>query len=176
MGRVRCVDTQSGSMPLCVFITLHDSTLAWTYNQCPRECMDARCQVPADWLQPPRTVRCVWVIVIHPFMEERARLLPSHYYCVTVNESVTHQTVLDQVSPHTGAISASHQHVVDKKIGPWNLTGELSCCALVVAADIRHHVVKMQNVIAFLRVPQSCVKSNPRWGVVRGRTNWPSAS
>lgn len=73
---------------------------------------------------------------------------------------MSYLVVFTQVSPHTGAVSAAHQHVVNKEVNSRYGAGEFPSRRVVVVSNICDYVVEFQNLISLVLLLQSCIKRN----------------
>lgn len=89
----------------------------------------------------------------------------------TWRSELTHLFVFAEVCPHTGPIPSSHQHMVDEEVGARNAADELARDAVVVVSQIGDHVVKLEDLIAFMGVLKPCVKGHPGHCAVGGRAD-----
>lgn len=72
---------------------------------------------------------------------------------------MAHLVVLTKISPHTGAIPASHQHMVNEEVDARYRAGEFPRHRVVVVAKVGDYVVKFQNFVALVLFFQSGVES-----------------
>ncbi|TNN56788.1 hypothetical protein EYF80_032966 [Liparis tanakae] len=74
----------------------------------------------------------------------------------------------EKVCPHAGAISSSHQHVVDEEVSARYAADELARYAIVVVAQVGDHVVKLEDLVALVGVLKPRVEGHPRDRAVGG--------
>ena len=66
----------------------------------------------------------------------------------------TDLSVLPQVGPHAGAISAPHEYVVGEVVDARQGAGELASGGLIVVAHIGDHVIKLEHLAALVLFAQ----------------------
>lgn len=61
------------------------------------------------------------------------------------NWGMTDLSVLAEVGPHAGAVSSSHQHMIDEEVCARDGADELSRDTIVVVAKVCDHIVKLKD-------------------------------
>lgn len=84
------------------------------------------------------------------------------------NWGMTDLSVLAEVGPHAGAVSSSHQHMIDEEVCARDGADELSRDTIVVVAKVCDHIVKLKDLVAFMWVLKSRIKGHPWDRVVGG--------